>query len=112
MTTLNMIAEEVRERLQKMNGTKEEMRAEMMESLLATYRLSEMKLAPALMSSMETGISFALRVQESLGAVNEVLFKEYGISPVHIKELNLIVVETLEEVLGMDIDSIFEELKD
>jgi hypothetical protein len=112
MTTLNMITEEVRERLQKMNGTKEEMRAEIMESLLATYHTAETELAPVLMSSFEAGISFALRVQESLGAVNEVLFKEYGISPVHIKELYLIVVETLEEVLEMDIDSIFEELKD
>lgn len=109
--SLEMVANEIRGHLNKLTGTKEEMREEMMGSLLATYHLTEAHLAPILMISPEAGFEFAVKVQESLGAVNEVLFKEYGIEPVHIKELDLAVVSTLEAVTEMDIDTLFEKLK-
>jgi hypothetical protein len=109
--SLEMISQEVRGRLQGMTGTKEEIREQIMEQLLATYHLTEAKLAHILMFSPEAGVQFALRVQESLGAVNNVLFKENGIEPVHIKELDLAVVATLEEVTNMDIDTLFQKLK-
>lgn len=109
--SLEMISQEVRGRLQDMAGTKEEVREQIMEQLLATYHFTEMKMLPVIAFSPEAGAQFAIRVQESLGAVNEVLFKENGIEPVHIKELDLAVVDTLEEVTQMDIDTLFEKLR-
>lgn len=108
--TLEAIANEVRGRLADMQGTPEEMREELMKHLLATYHLSEASLAHILIFSPEAGFAFAHKVNESLGAINEVLFKEYGIAPVHIKELDLAIVTTIEEVTEMDIDSVFERM--
>jgi hypothetical protein len=109
--SLEMIANEVRGRIADMAGTKEEVREQVMEQLLATYHFTEMKMLPIIAFSPEAGAQFALRVQESLGAVNDVMFREFGLEPVHIKELDLAVVDTLEEVTEMDIDTLFEKLK-
>jgi hypothetical protein len=109
--TLEAIANEIRGRLADMKGTPEEMREELLDSLLHTYRHAEMSQVHILMFSPEAGFMFAMKVNESLGAVNEVLFKEYSIQPVHIKELNLAVVDTIEEVTGDSIDTVFEKLQ-
>jgi len=106
-----MVAQEIRDCVAKMTGTPEEKREQLMESLLHTYHITEMSLVHELMFSPEAGFNFALRVNETLGAVNEVIYKEFGIEPVHISELELATIKTIEAVTGDDIDTVFEKLQ-
>jgi len=108
---MKQIAEEIRTHLNTLEGTPEQKREEFMESLLHTYRMAEFAQLHILMFSPEAGFQFAVKVNESLGAVNDVLFNEYDIQPVHIKELKLAVVDTLEEVTGDDIDTLLDKLQ-
>lgn len=111
MVTLEMIADEIREFLSKIDGTPAQKREELMERLLITYHLAEEKLLPFLIISPEFAMDFVYKVNTSLGAVNEVLFKEFGIQPVYIKELKLTTIEVLEEYYADDIDILFEKFQ-
>ena len=111
MINLEMIADEIREFLSKIDGTPAQKREELMESLLITYHLAEKKLLPFMIVSPELAMDFVYKVSKSLGAVNEVLFKEFGIQPVYIKELKLTTIEALEEYYAHDIDILLEKFQ-
>lgn len=111
MATLQDISVEIRGRLEEIEGTKADKRETLMRDLIGTYQLAETSQAMTLAVSPHAGLEFAHVVNKSLGAVNEVLFNEFDIEPVHIKELNLVTVDTLEELLGDDIDSILEKIE-
>jgi hypothetical protein len=109
--SLRQIAEEIRGRVSKMSGTPEQKREELLMSLLTTYHSAEMAMALEIILSPEVGFAFAYKVNESLGAVNEVVFKEFGMEPFHIKEMDLATVKTIEDVTGYDIDTVLQDLR-
>lgn len=104
------ISNELRIELEKMRGTKEEKQAELLERILFTYQSAEREMVLQLISSPENGLVFAQRVNNSIGAVNEVAVLEFQMEPIHIKQLNLTTIEALEAMFDKSIDEILEAI--
>lgn len=112
MTTLQEISQEIRVRVGELEGSTTEKRVALMHDLKGTYQLAEFTQMFALATSPQASLQFVYKVNKSLGAVNEVLFNEFEIEPIHIKELKLATVDTLEEFLEEDIDTILTKIEE
>jgi hypothetical protein len=110
--SLQAVAVEAREKVEAMKAegfSNEKIRKTIVEGISTTTLMVVFKVLPMLENPV-AGVQYTLSVNQALGAVNEVLLKEYDIAPIHISELNNPVVKTLEEFLGKDIDTILTEL--
>ena len=112
MTNLQQVATEVRERIQTLEGSTEEKRDSVMKDLIGTYRITELSLFQYIAQHPDNGFNFIMKVQKSLGAVNEVMANEFGMEPVHIKDLDLAIVDTFEDITGKHIDTLIQEALD
>jgi hypothetical protein len=114
MADLQIVVMEARQKIEAMKNEgldNAQIREEVVEGLHYTTLRAMFQLFP-LIANPVGGTQFVLSVNKALGAVNEVLYKEYGITPIHISELRNPVVTTLEECLEKDIDTILSELAD
>lgn len=88
--------------------TLEEVRQEMIKCLQAVHDFGEAEKYDEVSTSPIAGIKFAVTLNKIFGLYNEVLFREFGIAPIHIKEIKSVTVDCIEVVLNMQIDEVFQ----
>lgn len=93
----------------------EEIRVDMVNSMDATSKhVFESGHALKVLTSQVYAFNFVYRFNQILGGVNFVLV-EAGIDPIHIKEvmfMNDLLVETMEEITGVPIDKIMNDMEE
>lgn len=85
-----------------------EVRKEMINCLQAVHDFGEAEKYNEVSTSPVAGIKFAYTLNKVFGIYNEVLYKEFGIDPIHIKEIKSVTVDCVEVVLNMPIDEVFQ----
>lgn len=88
----------------------EEVRKEQLKDLQFLHDLLFSQEFNSLALSPEYAVEFALRINGVIGVYNDVIFREFGMTPVHISELLSTVIEGLEWYYDMSIDEIFTKI--
>jgi hypothetical protein len=106
---IEKIMTEIRDNIEgaKADGkTPAQVEAFITDSVKHTYLFTEQHQLDIIAQHPNAGFAFVHSVHESLGAVNEVVVKEYGFQPITLKDLDLISVHALEQITGQDIDEL------
>ncbi|PEZ47008.1 hypothetical protein CN367_11600 [Priestia megaterium] len=85
----------------------EEVRDQQLKDLQLLHDLAFEREFSQIALSPEYAVGFALKVNGVIGIYNDIIFREFGMTPVHISEILSTVVPSLEWYFDMSIDEIF-----